>query len=99
MSKRRALVLSDESARHPFLASLPPHVRRKVRAVIHDEIVISIGAEMTGGDLSREAAQKAAEAVADSMAFDLKGVSITFGCSRVSRNWAGAYGEQYEAAA
>lgn len=24
---RRALVLTDESARHPFLASLPPHVR------------------------------------------------------------------------
>jgi hypothetical protein len=28
ISKRRALVLRDESARHPFLASLPPHVRR-----------------------------------------------------------------------
>ena len=27
MSRRRALVLVDESARHPFLASLPPHVR------------------------------------------------------------------------
>ena len=26
---RRSLVLSDESARHPFLASLPPHVRRQ----------------------------------------------------------------------
>ena len=25
---RRALVLGDESARHPFLASLPPHVRK-----------------------------------------------------------------------
>ena len=24
---RRYLVLGDESARHPFLASLPPHVR------------------------------------------------------------------------
>lgn len=24
---RRALVLTDESARHPFRASLPPHVR------------------------------------------------------------------------
>lgn len=31
MSKRRALVLGDESARHPFLASLPPHVRRVER--------------------------------------------------------------------
>jgi len=25
---RRALVLTDENARHPFRASLPPHVRR-----------------------------------------------------------------------
>jgi hypothetical protein len=24
---RRALVVTDEAARHPFLASLPPHVR------------------------------------------------------------------------
>jgi hypothetical protein len=29
--KRRALVLGDESARHPFLASLPPHVRQVER--------------------------------------------------------------------
>jgi hypothetical protein len=25
---RRSLVLTDETARHPFRASLPPHVRR-----------------------------------------------------------------------
>lgn len=25
---RRSLVLTDDTARHPFLASLPPHVRR-----------------------------------------------------------------------
>lgn len=25
---RRSLVLTDETARHPFLASLPPHIRR-----------------------------------------------------------------------
>ena len=25
---RRALVITDDAARHPFLASLPPHVRR-----------------------------------------------------------------------
>jgi hypothetical protein len=25
--KRRSLVVTDESARHPFLAGLPPHVR------------------------------------------------------------------------
>ena len=31
MNKRRALVLSDETARHPFLATLPPHVRRVER--------------------------------------------------------------------
>lgn len=27
-TQRRTLVLADESAQHPFLASLPPHVRR-----------------------------------------------------------------------
>lgn len=27
VAMRRNLVLTDESARHPFLASLPPHVR------------------------------------------------------------------------
>ena len=27
MMMRRYLVLTDERARHPFLASLPPHVR------------------------------------------------------------------------
>ena len=30
---RRSLVLSDETARHPFLASLPPHVRKGEDAV------------------------------------------------------------------
>lgn len=69
---------------------LPPAVRRRVRAVIHDEIVLS---------LPREGAQEAAQRIADGMAFDLRGVAITFGCSRVSRSWAGCYGEQYEQAA
>lgn len=27
-TKRRALVLTDEAAGHPFLRSLPPHVRK-----------------------------------------------------------------------
>lgn len=31
--KRRSLVLTDETARHPFLASLPPHVRRGTEPV------------------------------------------------------------------
>jgi hypothetical protein len=30
---RRSLVLTDESARHPFLASLPPHIRREEEPV------------------------------------------------------------------
>ena len=28
MPMRRSLVITDEAARHPFLASLPPHIRR-----------------------------------------------------------------------
>jgi hypothetical protein len=31
-SHRRSLVLTDEGARHPFLATLPPHVRGEVPA-------------------------------------------------------------------
>jgi len=30
---RRSLVLTDESARHPFLASIPPHVRAETAPV------------------------------------------------------------------
>lgn len=30
---RRSLVLTDEAARHPFLASLPPHVRQAAEPV------------------------------------------------------------------
>lgn len=30
---RRALVLSDEGARHPFRASLPPHVREDLHDI------------------------------------------------------------------
>lgn len=69
---------------------LPPQMRRRIRAVIHDEIVIS---------LPKDNAQQVAQDIADGMAFDLKGIRITFGCSRVSRSWAGCYGEQYEQAA
>jgi len=74
------------------ILKLAPEIRRKVRAVIHDEIVVSIAAE------SEAEAQRKAQAISDSMAFDLKGVAITFGCSRVSRTWAGTYGAEYEAA-
>lgn len=69
---------------------LPAATRRRIRAVIHDEIVIS---------LPKAGAQETAQRIADGMAFDLRGVQITFGCSRVSRSWAGCYGEQYEQAA
>ncbi len=31
---RRSLVLTDETARHPFLASLPPHVRPGTKPLV-----------------------------------------------------------------
>ncbi len=68
---------------------LPTPTRRRIRAVIHDEVVLS---------LPKEGAQEAAQKISHSMAFDFRGVPITFGCSRVSRSWAGCYGEQYEVA-
>lgn len=69
---------------------LPAEYRRRIRAVIHDEIVLS---------LPKHNAQQVAQQISDGMAFDLKGVRITFGCSDVARSWAGCYGAQYETAA
>lgn len=69
---------------------LPAEYRRRIRAVIHDEIVLS---------LPKQGAQEVAQGIADGMAFDLRGVDITFGCSRVARTWAGCYGAEYETAA
>jgi len=47
-TRRRALVLTDEAARHPFRRSLPPHVRRP----IVDEAQPARGwfRRLTGGD-------------------------------------------------
>lgn len=69
---------------------LPSQTRRRIRAVIHDEIILS---------LPKEGAQEAAQKISDGMSFDFRGVTISFGCSRVSQSWAGCYGEQYESVA
>lgn len=65
---------------------LPTATRRRVRAVIHDELVIS---------LPKAGAQEAAQTIADGMAFDLKGVRITFGTSLVGDCWASCYSAEY----
>ena len=41
---RRTLVLTDETARHPFLGSLPPHIRRGEEAPRLDRRAIGITA-------------------------------------------------------
>ena len=38
MLMRRSLVLTDEMARHPFLASLAPHVRRGAAALTKPQV-------------------------------------------------------------
>jgi hypothetical protein len=43
---RRSLVLTDESARHPFLASLPPHVRQ-----VSEPVPSRMPWRLTAGDL------------------------------------------------
>jgi hypothetical protein len=48
--KRRALVLTDESARHWFLRSLPPHVRHAGRVTAEDGSHRRNGAAITSGD-------------------------------------------------
>lgn len=73
------------------ILKLPADTRRRIRAVIHDEIVVSIPAG--------EDAQERAQAIADSMAYEVRGVTISFGCSRVAKSWAGCYGAEYEEAA
>jgi DNA polymerase-1 len=65
------------------ILKLPVATRRRIKAVIHDEIVLSIPAD---------GAQQAAQSIADGMAFDFNGVRITFGCSTVGPNWGSCYG-------
>lgn len=60
------------------LLSLPPGIRRRIKAVIHDEFVFSLPGEF---------AESMGRYIADSMAFDLKGVRITFGVSPAGRSW------------
>lgn len=81
---------STRDAMAEAILRLPAATRRRIKAVVHDEIVLSIPAE---------GAQETAQAIADGMAFEMGGVSLTFGCSRVSHNWGGVYGEKYETAA
>lgn len=49
-TKRRALVLTDESANHWFLRSLPPHVRHAGRITAADGSHRRNGASLTSGD-------------------------------------------------
>jgi DNA polymerase-1 len=80
--------------------------RDRIRTIVHDELVLSIPAG--------EDAQGRAQSIADGMAFLMgkRGIitgepteddgivlRIGFGCSRVSEQWGGCYGEQYEIAA
>jgi DNA polymerase-1 len=66
------------------ILKLPFEIRRRIKAVVHDEIVLS---------LPEEGAQEAAQAIADGMAFDARGVRISFGVSQVDKCWAGTYGD------
>ena len=47
---RRSLVLTDEFARHPFRASLPPHVRARAADDIEPRVPLRrrIGADVRG---------------------------------------------------
>jgi DNA polymerase I-like protein with 3'-5' exonuclease and polymerase domains len=69
---------------------LSPDRRRRIRAVIHDELVFSI---------PKAWGMKGAQEIADSMRMDFRGIAITAGVSRLGKNWAGCYGAQYETAA
>lgn len=68
------------------ILKLPPQYRRRIRAVIHDEIVLS---------LPKANAAQVAQQITEAMAFDLKGVAITFGVSDLGDCWAACYGADY----
>lgn len=74
---------STRDAMAEAVLKLPATTRRRIKAVIHDEIVLSIPAD--GG-------QAHAQSIADSMAFEMGGVSLTFGCSTVGPTWGSCYG-------
>lgn len=57
---RRALVLTDERRRHPFLASLPPHVRKP----LGNEVADASAWKLTASDLQQAAATYVAGFVA-----------------------------------
>lgn len=65
------------------LLTMEPKYRRRVRAVIHDEFVISI---------PRDGAEDVAKRIAESMSFTLNGVDINFDVSDCASNWSGCYG-------
>lgn len=64
------------------LLSLPFEWRHRMRAIVHDEFVFS---------LPRDGAAELGQRIADRMAFDLRGVRITFGVSKPGRSWGGCY--------
>lgn len=68
------------------LLKLSPDLRRRVRAIVHDEFVFSI---------PTDGAAELAQEIADSMAFDLMGIRISFGVSRVGDCWASCYSDEY----
>lgn len=62
--------------------ALPFEIRRKIRAVVHDEFVFS---------LPRDGVEDAVAMIKERMSFDFRGVAITFGASKPGNNWAECY--------
>ncbi len=85
----QACALLGQSATRDGMAqavlSLPKDLRRRIRVIVHDELVFS---------LPREGVEEAAQKIADSMAFNLLGVDITFGVEGYGYNWADVYSKK-----
>jgi DNA polymerase-1 len=65
-----------------ILLRLPLDLLNRVRAVIHDEIVLS---------LPRATWEAEAKRVLEVMTMEIRGVPVTAGCSEPGDNWAGCY--------
>jgi len=64
------------------LLRMPFEARRRVRAVIHDEIVVSI---------PKDEVEDYSRGILDALTFEFQGVPITSGASTLGANWAACY--------
>ena len=78
---RRSLALSNEAARHPFRASLPPHVLRvpeEITPVFEPEVVAAIAARQTAAQITPQAPEAGEDGFWSLTAKDMRGFASVY---------------------